>query len=624
MAADGRANVLWGGLLFLGLLACYHANRDVYPLPDSLISMLQAESLLHEGNLSLSKTEAASVMQWRLRDDPDRTTIDLLYLDDHLRQLLDEDLLVAVAPSDYERPTTIPDTYINVFMPGAAVTAVPVFGCIELFAGPLSDRPMAFWFAGKWVASLCVAGSAVYVFATALGFLSVRMALIIACAYGLGTDVWSMSSQSLWQHGPNELFLAMGVFHLTRINQGAWHAGMCGLANAAATWCRPTGALVVIVVGVYLAIANRRALAAYMLSGLPLAIALVWYNWQYLGAPLRFGQTDIEALALAKTGDGAIWQTPLWQGAAGLLVSPSRGLFVFSPFLILALPGMWLVCRRSEYRVLRPLVVAIVLIWCVEFKHFDWWGGWSYGYRHIVDTMPLLTLMLVPILPWLLRRRVWAGVFILLLIWSIGVQALGALAYDFVGWNARRAYRLVEASTATRVSFNPQDAIAWSRRPDAKVEIVFLDVDAPENRGRLWSLIDNQIAYYFAHFWQARQTRKAITRALPYAVGVSLSDTYVQLAQAQLKLGRRRDAEQSLDRALFYNPANRYACETWEQLSRESGDEVTAAHWKTKSEGLWRHPFHMFYRLPEIEVAVLCEAAERFSRADSGRRSPRN
>ncbi|MBX9789115.1 MAG: hypothetical protein K2Y37_09390 [Pirellulales bacterium] len=624
MAADRRAIVLWGGLLFLGLLACYHANRDVYPLADSLISMLQTESLLHEGNLSLSKTEAASVMQWRLRDDPDRTTIDLLYLDDHLRHLVDEGLLVAVAPSFYARPTTIPGEYINVFLPGAAITAVPVFGGIEFFSGPLTDRPRAFWFASKWVASLCVAASAVYVFAAALGFLSRPQAMLVACAYGLGTDVWSMSSQALWQHGPNELFLAMGVFHLTRIDRGIGHAVLCGLANAAATWCRPTGAIVVVAVGAYLAVANRRALAAYLLSGLPLAIALLGYNWHYLGGPLRFGQTDIEALALAKTGNGAIWQTPLWLGAAGLLVSPSRGLFVFSPLLLATLPGMYLIFRRDTYRTLRPLVVATVLIWCVESRHFDWWGGWSYGYRHIVDTMPLLTLLLVPVLPTMLRRRGWAGIFGLLLIWSIGVQALGALAYDFTGWNARRAYRLVESNGVTRTSFNPRDAIAWSQRPEARIEEVLLDIDAPENRGRLWSLTDNQIAYYVTHYRQARQARKAITRVLPYAVGVTLSDTYVQLAQAQLKLGRRRDAEQSLERALFYNSANRYACETWEQLCRESGDDLSAARWKARAQGLWRHPFHMFYRLPEIEVAVLFEAVERFSRADSERQSPTN
>ncbi|MGE0538278.1 MAG: hypothetical protein AB7O68_25170 [Pirellulales bacterium] len=608
-------------MLFLGLVACYHANRDVFPLADSQVSMLQAESLLHEGNFSLTKTEAASVLQWRLQDDREHTTIDVLYVDGPLQALIEQAKLVEAAPSVYARPTPIPGTYINLFLPGAAVTAVPVFAVFELVGGPLHHQPGRLWFAGKWVSSLCVAGSAVYLFAATLGYLSRPQAMLLACAYGLGTDVWSMSSQSLWQHGPNELFLAMGVFHLTRIDRGVWHSMLCGLANAAATWCRPTSAIVVIVVGVYLAIVNRRALAAYLLSGLPLAIALLLYNWHYLGSPFRFGQTDLVDLAAAKTGAATIWQTPLWLGAAGLMLSPSRGLFVFSPFLIAALPGMYLVCRRSEYRELRPLAVAILLIWCVESKHFDWWGGWSYGYRHIVDTMPLLLLMLVPVLPMILRHRIWVSTFAVLLLWSIGVQALGALAYDFIGWNARRAYRLQEPNGSTRLSFHAQDAIAWSRRPDARVEQVFLDVDAPENRSRLWSWTDNQIGYYITHFLQSRQTRKAITRALPYAVDVTLSDTYVQLAQVQLELGRRRETAESLDRALHYNPANRYACETWEKLCRDSGDEAGAARWKTKSQVLWRHPFQMFCRLPEIEVDALTEAARHFSRADSVLRS---
>jgi len=60
------------------------------------------------------------------------------------------------------------------------------------------------------------------------------------------------------------------------------------------------------------------------------------------------------------------------------------------------------------------------------------------------------------------------------------LQAVGALAYDLDGWNARRD-------------------------PSGVVQ----DVDRPEHRGRLWSVTDGQIAHYLVHFEEAR-ARKAV------------------------------------------------------------------------------------------------------------------
>ena len=38
--------------------------------------------------------------------------------------------------------------------------------------------------------------------------------------YGLGTGVWGISSQGLWSHGPNVLYLALGCYFLLRAKEG--------------------------------------------------------------------------------------------------------------------------------------------------------------------------------------------------------------------------------------------------------------------------------------------------------------------------------------------------------------------------------------------------------------------
>ena len=175
-------------------------------------------------------------------------------------------------------------------------------------------------------------------------------------------------------------------------------------------------------------------------GGPPVAVALGAYNAYYLGSPLAFGQTEAaKIVALQKTGSSDVWQTPLWLGAAGQFLSPSRGLLVFSPFLIAAFGGGYLAWRRPQFADLRPLTIAIVLMLPIEFAHFDWWGGWSYGYRHVVDPAALLTLLLIPVIPWLYAERSRLAVYLVLLAWSIFVQFLGAFAYDLAGWNAGSA-----------------------------------------------------------------------------------------------------------------------------------------------------------------------------------------
>src|SRR5207247_10839248 len=71
-------------------------------------------------------------------------------------------------------------------------------------------------------------------------------------------------------------------------------------------------------------------------------------------------------------------QVPLRDGLAGLLVSPGRGLFVYSPVLLFSLWGflrMW----RDGPAAFQPLAVGVVLVVLVVSKWFLWWGGHSWG-----------------------------------------------------------------------------------------------------------------------------------------------------------------------------------------------------------------------------------------------------
>jgi hypothetical protein len=118
-----------------------------------------------------------------------------------------------------------------------------------------------------------------------------------------------------------------------------------------------------------------------------------------------------------------------------VLFGPSSGLFVFSPFLLVALAGIVHAWRHGP-PLLRWLSVGPVLLAILYAKYIYWDGGWSYGPRFLLDVIAILCLFLVTPLEWIAKRRAaWLG-FLALGALSIGIHALGAYFFD-PAWDGR-------------------------------------------------------------------------------------------------------------------------------------------------------------------------------------------
>jgi hypothetical protein len=484
---------------FAAALFVYVSNGTLFPLnADTAPNAFLAASVLGDGDLSFGPFEAPFMFLWsaKARDGDASVGLNITNWNQvppgatrSFAQHYNEGR-IDFGGSKYYLVRTIrhhsatgEPLYVSTFGPIPGLTAVPVAALAAVAGMRLWENQAAVWGAAKLTASLLVAASAALIYLSAAAFVSRRRALLLAAAYAVGTCVWSLSSHSLWQQTPEILFLALGVCCLVRL-RGPWLRGAAaGLAFSAAAATRPTAAIVAAIAAAWLLFSDRRALAAYLLAALPLAAATLAYNMYYFGAPLEFGQLAAGArVAEYKTGSPDVWQTPLWLGAAGLLASPSRGLLVYSPFLAAAFLGAALAWKDPRYRELRFLTLAVPALWLPAFLWFDWWGGWTYGYRPIVDSVPLLAVLCVPALDWILERRLWRAAFVLAIAWSVFVQALGAFVYAPWGWNQRT----LQAGAAPA------------------------DVDLPEHRHRLWSFSDWQIGYLIAHFRQARAERELV------------------------------------------------------------------------------------------------------------------
>lgn len=124
----------------------------------------------------------------------------------------------------------------------------------------------------------------------------------------------------------------------------------------------------------------------------------------------------------------------------GNLVSPSRGVFVYSPFLIL---GAYELVRRSFGSVrlaslLRWQSIAALAALALYSSYSEWWGGYSYGIRYLAETEPLIACGLALWLRRHRRERVARGAVIALGAPAIAISAIGALFYDWSDWSWER------------------------------------------------------------------------------------------------------------------------------------------------------------------------------------------
>lgn len=130
-----------------------------------------------------------------------------------------------------------------------------------------------------------------------------------------------------------------------------------------------------------------RLLLAVTSFALPILIAgglLLWYNAVRFGSPLSTGY---------HFGSGEGFSTPLLQGLWGLLVSPYRGLFWYTPLLLLALVAFVPFLRRHPVEGLLIFGLSFVLI-SLYSRWWMWWGGFAWGPRFLVPLTPFWLLPL--------------------------------------------------------------------------------------------------------------------------------------------------------------------------------------------------------------------------------------
>lgn len=253
-----------------------------------------------------------------------------------------------------------------------------------------------------------------------------RWALALTLVYALGTSTWSISSQALWAHGLSELCLViLCALLLAPAPSGAAHAA-AGLTAAVMVANRPQMVVFAALALCFVCVRHRRHVLAFAAVPALVGVLVLAYNRAVFGG------------ITGGYGGFGHFDAPLLEGAAGLLVSPNRGLLIYTPIMLFGFWGAVQVWRVAAPAWLRWLSVGVLLHVLVYAKFKEWWGGYTYGPRYFTDVLPALTIFLVYGLVPLCRARVMQVLAAALALYGVAVQAIGVYAADD-RWNREPA-----------------------------------------------------------------------------------------------------------------------------------------------------------------------------------------
>ena len=300
----------------------------------------------------------------------------------------------------------------------------------------------------KMIAALLMALLTCLVFRMSLLMLPTAPSATIAVGLAFGTQVWSTGTRALW---PQTWLIFLGgiaVYQILSVELGR-SAQRPMLLATILSWMyfvRPTGAIPIACVTVYLLICYRSDFITFAITGTLWFWGFVEYSW------LTFGQ--LIPGYYRNRFDLSHFPSALY----GSLFAASRGLFIYVPaigFVVYLFVRYW---RTMPLRRVALLASAIALGNLIAIAAYPcWWGGYCYGARLMMDSLPWLVLLAIlgcsaaaAARDSIFTRGEFGAAFSLLAL-SIAINARGAFSIPTQQW-----------STVVDVDKHPERVFDWS------------------------------------------------------------------------------------------------------------------------------------------------------------------
>lgn len=135
-----------------------------------------------------------------------------------------------------------------------------------------------------------------------------------------------------------------------------------------------------------------------------------------------------------------------------LLFYPYRGLFFYSPILILSLAGLYFMWKKYKKESFTIISMLFLLTSAISTRAI-WWGGLSFGSRYLLPLVPFLMLPLAFSL-----KKFGIKIFLIFLLISIFINFLGLqpaeeMAYDWSKRDVKKEW--LEKQNTFEIIYNP-------------------------------------------------------------------------------------------------------------------------------------------------------------------------
>ncbi len=135
---------------------------------------------------------------------------------------------------------------------------------------------------------------------------------------------------------------------------------------------------------------------------------LLSYNWIRFGSILNFGYNNVG------------FSTPFFTGFHGLLFSPGRSIFIYSPIFLLAIPGTYYWYKIDKW-ITTILVLTIFVYIGFLSTWVSWDSGWSWGSRLFTPMIPLVGVLIAPMVSKAFVTKSWYLILSFTILTSTGL-----------------------------------------------------------------------------------------------------------------------------------------------------------------------------------------------------------
>lgn len=280
------------------------------------------------------------------------------------------------------------DHYYYYFPIGTSISSIPfVWFETKVLNNDMNNRRHDA-FAQKQIAGIVSVLIFLLLYLIAKIYFTSNTSVIISFVYWMGTSLSSTLGQALWSQDFATLYALLSIYlmlKIVKVNKNIFYT-LLGLTLFMAYLTRPTMSLLSISVILYLFV-NHKKLIAIKTAGI---VGLL------LGIFILFSLSEFNQLLPDYYMPKRLSSETFWIAFYGNLISPARGILIFSPFLFIFLLNpkrIYQVFKNDKTLLVFVAWIITHLIFISKFPH--WWAGWSYGPRFMVDVLPAIFLLFV-------------------------------------------------------------------------------------------------------------------------------------------------------------------------------------------------------------------------------------